>query len=135
MSNGFPKLTTGPQHCIRYRMPIALKRIYDDPSAKDGYRVLVDRLWPRGVTKEKARIDAWPKEITPSDELRKRFHADRAQWAEFKKRYQAELKEHKTELRELAKRAEKGNVTLLTAAKEMDQNHAVVLKAYLEKLG
>lgn len=116
-------------------MPIALKRIYDDPSAKDGYRVLVDRLWPRGVTKEKARIDAWPKEITPSDELRKRFHADRAQWAEFKKRYQAELKEHKTELRELAKRAEKGNVTLLTAAKEMDQNHAVVLKAYLEKLG
>lgn len=116
-------------------MPIALKRVYDEPSANDGYRVLVDRLWPRGVTKERAMLDEWPKEITPSDELRKWIHVDPTQWSEFKKRYHAELKPHKAELLALAKRAKKGKVTLLTAAKEMDKNHATVLKAYLEKLG
>jgi uncharacterized protein YeaO (DUF488 family) len=113
-------------------MAIELKRIYEEPTRSDGYRVLVDRLWPRGFTKEKAHIDEWAKEIAPSNELRKWFHADRTKWAEFKKKYLAELKDHEEKLRELAARGEKGTVTLLYASTEAERNHAVVL---MERLG
>jgi uncharacterized protein YeaO (DUF488 family) len=109
-----------------------LKRIYDPAGAGDGYRVLVDRLWPRGMTKEKARIDLWAKEMAPSHELRKWFHADRTKWAEFKRKYLAELAGHKEELQELAARAAKGEVTLLYGSTDPERNHAVVLAECIE---
>ena len=114
-------------------MAIKLKRIYEEPAPADGHRVLVDRLWPRGLTKEKARIDEWVKEIAPSHELRKWFHADRTKWAEFKKKYGAELKEHQDQLRQLAACAQKSQLTLLYASTDSERNHAVVLAEYLKK--
>lgn len=116
-------------------MPIELKRVYAEPSPQDGYRVLVDRLWPRGVSKEAARLDAWMKEIAPSDELRKWFHHDRPRWAEFRRRYLSELKDHREELRGLARRSRNERITLLFGARDEERNHAVVLKQYLETLG
>ncbi|NIC07476.1 DUF488 domain-containing protein [Billgrantia bachuensis] len=115
-------------------MNIALKRAYDPPASRDGYRVLVDRLWPRGVSKDDARIDAWPKEIAPSDELRKAFHAGKLGWGEFRRRYLAELKSQRDALRELAERAQKGSVTLIFSSKDELRNNAVVLRQYLEML-
>jgi uncharacterized protein YeaO (DUF488 family) len=116
-------------------MPLELKRVYAKPSPRDGYRVLVDRLWPRGVSKEAARLDAWMKHIAPSDELRKWFHKDRPQWAEFRRRYLAELKNHREELRGLARRSRTVRITLLFGARDEERNHAVVLKQYLKMLG
>jgi uncharacterized protein YeaO (DUF488 family) len=115
-------------------MTIRFKRIYDEPDLRDGYRVLVDRLWPRGLTKEKARIDEWAKDIAPSSELRKWFHADRTKWTEFKRKYVTELKTHGEQLRNLAKRGREGQLTLLYASTDSERNHAVVLTEYLEKL-
>lgn len=115
-------------------MSISLKRAYDAPSPRDGYRVLVDRLWPRGVSKDDAKVDAWPKEVAPSDELRKAFHDGKLRWGEFRRRYLAELKCQRDVLRELAQRAQKGSVTLLFSAKDEQRNNAVVLKQYLEML-
>lgn len=77
-------------------MPIALKRVYEEAEAEDGYRVLVDRLWPRGVSKEAARLDVWLREVAPSDRLRKEFHGDRSRWAEFRRAYLSELKDRKS---------------------------------------
>jgi len=114
---------------------IALKRAYDDPSPQDGYRVLVDRLWPRGISKETARLDAWPKEVAPTVELRKWFHADRSRWGEFRRRYLAELKAHREQLRPLAERARDGRVTLVYSANDEERNNAVVLRQYLRMLG
>lgn len=115
-------------------MATKLKRIYEQPDPADGYRVLIDRLWPRGVTKEKARIDEWAKDIAPSNELRKWFHADRSKWSEFKRKYVAELKEHDERLRELATRGKKGQLTLLYASTDPERNHAIVLAEHLGKL-
>ena len=114
---------------------IALKRAYEEADANDGTRVLVDRLWPRGLSKERARVDAWLKEVAPSDELRQWFGHDPDKFAEFRKRYEAELasesgKEAMTKLRELVKR---GHVTLLFAARDMEHNNAVVLRDVLMK--
>ena len=114
---------------------IALKRAYEEADANDGTRVLVDRLWPRGLSKERARVDAWLKEVAPSDELRRWFGHDPDKFAEFRKRYEAELasesgKEAVTKLRELVKR---GHVTLLFAARDMEHNNAVVLRDVLMK--
>ena len=114
---------------------IALKRAYEEADANDGTRVLVDRLWPRGLSKERARVDAWLKEVAPSDELRRWFGHDPDKFAEFRKRYEAELasesgKEAMTKLRELVKR---GHVTLLFAARDMEHNNAVVLRDVLMK--
>ena len=113
---------------------IRLKRIYDQPSSDDGFRILVDRVWPRGMSKEKAKVDLWLKEIAPSDELRKWYHHDLEKWAEFKKKYEAELKS-KTELLNKIKEAEKNNVTvtLLYSAKDRERNNAVALVAILKK--
>jgi uncharacterized protein YeaO (DUF488 family) len=113
-------------------MSIQLKRSYDKPAPRDGTRILVDRLWPRGVTKEKAKIDRWMKEIAPSTELRQWFAHDPEKWPEFRKRYRAELKGNEA-LAELKKVAKKQPVTLVYAAKDEVHNGAVVLKEILEK--
>ena len=114
---------------------ITLKRIYDPVSKDDGTRILVDRLWPRGVKKEQAAIDEWLKDIAPSDELRKWFSHDPSKWQEFKNKYKKELKgKNKFELLEqLKKTAEKGKVTVLFSAKDIAHNNAVVLKELLEE--
>ena len=107
---------------------IRIKRIYDAPTPGDGRRVLVDRLWPRGVSKDEARIDEWLKEIAPSDELRKWFDHDPEKWAEFRKRYREELRPHGELMDRLRAEARQGTVTLLFAAKDVEHNNAVVLK-------
>jgi uncharacterized protein YeaO (DUF488 family) len=112
-----------------------VKRIYDPASADDGFRVLVDRLWPRGIGKEKAHIDAWLKEIAPSDALRKQFHGQTETWKEFVAAYARELKEEpaKTAAAELRERAKHEPVTLLYAARDEDHNNAVALRDWLER--
>jgi uncharacterized protein YeaO (DUF488 family) len=108
-------------------MGTQLKRIYDTPSDDDGYRVLVDRLWPRGIRKADAKIDEWLKEIAPSDELRRDFHGHPERYAEFKEAYAAELEAHARTLDELRARIEQGPLTLLYAAKDTEHNNARVL--------
>ena len=114
-------------------MTIQLKRAYDSPSKSDGKRILVDRLWPRGLTKPKARIDLWLKEIAPSTELRKWFHHEDADWKEFQRRYLAELKSHRAEVELLRKEAREAPVTLVFSSRNRNQNHAVILKQSLER--
>jgi uncharacterized protein YeaO (DUF488 family) len=116
-------------------MPVTLKRVYETPAAGDGARVLVDRLWPRGLTKEKARIDAWLRDLAPSDELRRWFHARPGQWLQFRRRYLLELEEPEKaraleELYELANR--RASLTLLFASRNEEHNNATVLKELLE---
>lgn len=114
-----------------------IKRIYEEASNEDGYRILVDRLWARGVSKEEAKLDYWAKDIAPSDLLRKEFHHENEQFQDFEKEYLKELNENdtKNQFRELIKEKLKlGNVTLLYAAKDEDKNNAVVLKAWLERV-
>ncbi|MBI5569600.1 MAG: DUF488 family protein [Desulfomonile tiedjei] len=113
-------------------MPIRLKRAYDAPEEADGYRVLVDRLWPRGVKKEEARIDIWLREMAPSSDLRRWFAHDAEKWDEFKRRYFSELDGHPEQVKQLIDRAEAGVVTLVFAAREERFNNAVALKEYLE---
>ncbi len=110
---------------------IRIKRIYEPPAATDGRRVLVDRLWPRGVSKDEAKVDEWLKEIAPSNELRTWFGHDPAKWAEFRTRYRDEIKGHGELLDRLRTEAHKGTVTLLFAAKDEEHNNAVVLKELL----
>jgi uncharacterized protein YeaO (DUF488 family) len=117
-------------------MSIRLKRAYDQPAANDGYRVLVDRVWPRGVSKDEAQIDDWPKEIAPSTELRKWFGHDPEKWDEFKKRYFQELDGRAEIVNELVNQAREGRLTLVYSAKDEKHNNAVALKEYLkERLG
>jgi len=113
-------------------MTIEIKRIYDPASADDGYRVLVDRLWPRGISKEQAKLDEWLKEVGPSDELRQWFNHDPAKFKDFSIRYKRELDANPAfnQLKEIIKRHKK--VTLLYGAKDPDHNQAVVLKSYLK---
>ncbi len=112
-------------------MQIQIKRAYEDPAPSDGYRVLVDRLWPRGVSKQKLALDEWNKEIAPSTELRKWFDHDPAKWEEFRVRYLAELKENKLGA-ELLKGMKHKRLTLIYGARDPEHNQAVVLKEYLE---
>lgn len=114
-------------------MNITIKRVYEEPSKEDGERILIDRLWPRGLTKEKAKIGLWLKEIAPSTELRKWFGHDPSKWNEFKKRYIAEIKENKDVLAQLEGQLKDGKITLVYGAKDEEHNDAVVLKEYLEK--
>lgn len=112
---------------------IQTKRVYDKPAKEDGFRILVDRLWPRGLTKQKAHVDLWMKEIAPSDQLRKWFHHEEGNWGEFAKRYKTELAEKKDLLSELKKLSdEHGTVTLLFGSKDETQNQAVVLAGMLK---
>lgn len=110
-----------------------IKRIYDAPSHDDGYRVLVDRLWPRGVSKGAAKIDEWNKEIAPSPELRKWFNHKEERFKEFEQKYREELKDKKEELDKLKKTAKNKTVCLLYAARNHEMNQAVVLKKVLSK--
>jgi len=112
-------------------MNIQLKRIYEAGSKEDGYRILVDRLWPRGFTKEKAALDLWLKEIAPSNELRKWFGHDPDKWKEFQKKYRQELKQNKEAVEILKNYIQKGNVTLLYAAKDEEHNEAQVIKDFI----
>lgn len=114
-------------------MSISLKRVYDPPAKEDGYRVLVDRLWPRGLSKEEARIDLWLKDIAPTNELRQWFKHDPHKWNEFRTRYFRELKQRADEIGQLKNRSEAGRLTLLYAAKDTENNNAAALKEYLEK--
>ncbi|OAP43277.1 hypothetical protein AU381_27155 [Sinorhizobium glycinis] len=111
-----------------------LKRVYEAPEASDGTRILVDRLWPRGIAKDKARIDLWLKDIAPSDALRKRFHGKPEDWEAFSAAYAAELEGEAAQegVRELHARIAEGPVTLLYAARDESRNNAVALKAWLE---
>jgi uncharacterized protein YeaO (DUF488 family) len=112
---------------------IKIKRIYQEPDPRDGLRFLVDRLWPRGISKEQACVDRWLKEIAPSDELRRWFGHDPAKWDEFRGRYLAELQDQRSLLDEIVGHARKETVTLLYAARDEEHNNAVVLKELLEK--
>lgn len=114
---------------------VAIKRAYDPPARGDGTRVLVDRLWPRGMKKENAHVEKWMRELGPSNELRQFFGHDPARWQEFRKRYLTELKnaEAKVLLAELKKIARSGTLTLVYSAKDQEHNQAVVLKELLEK--
>jgi uncharacterized protein YeaO (DUF488 family) len=113
---------------------LRIKRVYDKSAREDGWRVLVDRLWPRGMTKEAARIDLWMKEVAPSDTLRKSFGHDVKKWPDFQKRYRAELKQKKELLAQLKKiEKEHGTLTLLFGAKDEEHNQAVVLAEVLRK--
>jgi uncharacterized protein YeaO (DUF488 family) len=113
---------------------IQTKRVYEKPAKTDGFRVLVDRLWPRGLTKEKAKLDLWVKEIAPSDELRKWFHHEEGSWSDFEKKYKAELTKKETLLSELNGLVkEHGTVTLLFGSKDEKQNQAVVLAEMLKQ--
>ena len=110
---------------------IKLKRVYEKPSRQDGERILVERLWPRGLSKERAAVDLWLKDVAPSAELRKWFGHDPERWPEFQRRYTRELQQHETELEELRAAARKGNVTLLFGAHDEQHNDAVVLQDVL----
>jgi uncharacterized protein YeaO (DUF488 family) len=116
-------------------MVIRLKRAYDSPEASEGERFLVERLWPRGVTREAANLSGWLRDLAPSTALRQWFGHDPARWAEFQKRYEAELETPEKEplLRELADKARRGTVTLVYAAKDTEHNSAVVLKRLVER--
>ena len=113
-------------------MTIRLKRVYEALSKEDGRRILVDRLWPRGLSKEKVHVDLWLKEIAPSNELRKWFAHDPAKWAEFKRRYRAELQKNPAPLALLRSEARQGPVTLIYGASDEQHNQAVVLLELLK---
>jgi uncharacterized protein YeaO (DUF488 family) len=113
-------------------MDIRTKRIYEQPESKDGIRILVDRLWPRGLSREQAQLDAWYKDLAPSTELRRWYNHDPGKWDEFRSRYFLELRSQPEQVRKLLKSLGKSPVTLLFGAKEAQYNNAVALKEYLE---
>ena len=116
--------------------PIRIKRIYDPVEPGDGYRILVDRLWPRGMKKEQAALDQWAKSITPSTEIRKEFHHDPSSFSEFRQKYLFELEnnpESEAFRRQVLEKLHDGPVTLLYGAKDREVNHATVLKEWLER--
>ena len=117
------------------RQNLRVKRVYEPPDAADGFRVLVDRLWPRGLSRERAKIDLWLKEVAPSDSLRRRFHGDPSAWGAFKTAYYAELEQASAQsaVRELLDRLNHGPVTLLFAARDQRHNNAVALKERLDE--
>jgi len=113
-------------------MQIQTKRAYESPAPEDGYRVLVDRLWPRGVSKQKLAVDEWNKEIAPSTELRKWFNHDPEKWGQFRERYLAELRENQLG-KELLKAVKQKRLTLVYGARDTEHNQALVLQEYLEE--
>lgn len=113
---------------------LALKRAYEPAAPEDGCRILVERLWPRGLTKDQVALDLWAKEVAPSSELRRWFGHDPAKWDEFKSRYLAELESRGAAVEAVLERVRSGPVTLVFAARDPEQNSAVVLKGYIEHL-
>jgi len=118
----------------RKRITIRIKRVYEEPEEADGRRVLVDRLWARGLSKEKAKVDVWVKDIAPSTELRRWYGHDPNKWTEFKTRYAAELESNPGKVEELLAEAQAGIVTFLYSSKEERLNNAVALKEYIESI-
>lgn len=116
-------------------MHVSLKRVYDQPGEQDGTRVLVDRLWPRGIKKGNAAVDLWLKDIAPSNELRRWFSHEPKKWPEFRKRYFGELGGKGEAVQKLVELASRGKVTLLYGSKEEKLNNAVALKEYIEEKG
>jgi uncharacterized protein YeaO (DUF488 family) len=112
---------------------VRVKRAYEPPAASDGYRVLVDRLWPRGVSRERARLDEWDRELSPSTELRKWFGHRPDRFEEFRRRYLDELSEHRDRIAELRRRAREGTLTLVHSARDTEHNDAVVLAAAIRR--
>jgi uncharacterized protein YeaO (DUF488 family) len=117
------------------RQKLRIKRVYEPPQPEDGARILVDRLWPRGLSRERARVDLWLKEIAPSTTLRRRFHGDPGGWEEFRTAYYAELEEPAAQVavRSLLDQLRREPVTLLFAARDEARNNAVALKEWLDK--
>jgi uncharacterized protein YeaO (DUF488 family) len=116
-------------------MKVRIKRVYEAPHKLDGERILVDRLWPRGLSKEKANLDDWMRDIAPSDELRQWFGHRSERWEEFRKAYLDELETHRDELATIMDLAERGTITLLFAAKNQQQNNAAVIREWLSRNG
>ena len=114
-------------------MDVRLKRAYEPPARSDGYRVLIDRLWPRGVSKQEARLDEWARELAPSSELRRWFGHDPAKFDEFRRRYREELARQEEKLGELRRRARGGRLTLVYGARDSEHNDAVVLAELLRE--
>ena len=117
----------------RVRGMIQIKRVYEPAGKSDGARFLVARLWPRGMKKEALKMDDWPKEVAPSDALRKWFNHDPGKWKEFQRRYRAELADKRESWQPLVDAAKEGNVTLLFSAHDLEHNNAVVLKNFLDQ--
>jgi uncharacterized protein YeaO (DUF488 family) len=117
---------------IKMPISIRIKRVYDPSSPQDGLRILVDRLWPRGLSKEKAKVDLWLREIAPSNELRKWYGHEPDKWTEFKKKYLKEIEEKKAEFELLRKKARQGTVTFLFSSREEKLNNAAALKEFVE---
>ncbi len=115
-------------------MSIQLKRIYEAPSGSDGTRILIERLWPRGLSKVKAKVDVWLKDLAPSSSLRKWFNHDPARWREFRSRYFKELEQRHEELTTLIEHVKSGAVTFVFASREERFNNATALKQYVERL-
>jgi uncharacterized protein YeaO (DUF488 family) len=130
-----PARGRGPSRPKRRAATIAIKRAYDKPSPQDGVRILIDRLWPRGLTKAKLKVAAWPRALTPSTVLRKWYGHEPERFAEFRRRYRAELAEHADELAALRAVVRGRTATLVTATRELDLSHAVVLRELLSQLG
>ncbi|WP_188758891.1 DUF488 domain-containing protein [Edaphobacter acidisoli] len=116
-------------------MSLHIKRVYDEPAKSDGTRILVDRLWPRGLSKENAHVDLWLKDVAPSDELRKWFGHEPARWPEFRARYRAEIKKNPAQIALLRQAIGKGPATLVYGAKDEQHNQAVVLYEFLTRNG
>ena len=114
-------------------MSISLKRAYETPSRSDGCRILVERLWPRGLSKQDAKIDLWPKEAAPSTELRRWFNHEPDKWAEFRRRYFKELRARRDSLEPILEQVRAGRVTFVFASRELRFNNAVALKEYVER--
>jgi uncharacterized protein YeaO (DUF488 family) len=111
---------------------IRLKRVYEKPSPEDGMRILVERLWPRGLTKKRAAVDLWLKDIAPSPDLRKWYGHDLAKWKQFQARYRKELRQNKDAVQSLKREAKNRTVTLVYAARDEEHNSALVLKRHIE---
>lgn len=116
----------------RKRLAIRIKRVYDEPASGDGRRILVDRLWPRGLSKEKAKVDLWVKEIAPSTQLRQWYGHDPDKWEDFQSKYQVELEANPEGVLVLLREVQETSVTFLFSSKEAHLNNAVALKAYIE---
>jgi uncharacterized protein YeaO (DUF488 family) len=128
-----PARSAHPPGPKRRASSIAIKRAYDEPSPKDGVRILIDRLWPRGLSKAKLKVAAWPRELTPSTDLRKWYGHEPARFAEFRRRYWAELAEHMDELEALRAMVKGRAATLITATREIDLSHAAVMREVLQR--
>jgi uncharacterized protein YeaO (DUF488 family) len=136
MKRATPRKSAKSKAAVRRRRPAAqiqIKRVYDPPEAGDGVRILIDRLWPRGLSKAALKFDAWPKELTPSNELRKWYGHDPKLYAEFGRRYRSELAAHKIALAGLRAMIKGRKATLLTATRELALSHATVLRDLLSK--